>query len=203
MGKETKKAEQPAAKTATETPVVENIRESLDSASLGRKELADQALAKIKKDHDERTQNEMAKRFQKAQYKVESGLLKLRRERDIEKITKTELAQTDRLARLLMGFTVTEEVIKNAAKLEDIFDGREKINEKDKTVTVKLTDGEKTFKVGEEVPPVIDYVDYDDLYRKIPEAVRKAMSEVEKVHDTYLKKLDAKYDQYWDRSWYY
>ena len=199
MAKENKTA----AQAAEITPAVKNennIREQLDAASLGRKELADAALAKLKKDHDERTQNEMAKRFQKAQYKVEAGLLKLRRERDIADIQKKELVYTDRLARHLMGFTVTEEIIKQAAGAEDIISeekNKEVVDVKAKTIKI----GDKTYKVGNEVPPVIDYVDYDNLANKIPTEVRKQINEIEKVHSTYVDKLDAKYNQYWDHSW--
>lgn len=208
-------------KKGAEAPVVateDNIREQLDKATLGRKELADAALEKIKKDHDERTQKEMANRFQQASYQVERGLLNLRRERDIARITHAELIQRDRLARHLMGFEVTEAILKNASRdctvkiknekgeteevcsSKDIF-GKETIDEKAKTVTVLIGEEKKTFKVGEHVPPIIDYVDYDELKRKIPEATNKATRAIENEHNKYSKKLDAAYDRYWEPSW--
>jgi len=181
---------------------VDNIREQLDNASLGRTELAKAAMEKLKKDHDETTQRNMMNRFEKANYKIDSSLLKLRRERDIAKIQKEELAHVDRISRFMMGFTVTEEVIQHASGAEDIFE-KEKVDEKNKTITIKGTDGkEKTYKLGEEVPPIIDYVDYDDLLKKINDNTRKAINEVDKVHDMYTKKLRAKYDEYYDYSWY-
>lgn len=208
-------------KKSAEAPVVtteDNIREQLDKASLGRKEQADAALEKIKKDHDERTQNEMACRFEQASYQVERGLLNLRRERDIAKITHAELIQRDRLARFLMGFEVTEAVIKNASRdctvkvkndngeteevcsNKDIFN-KETVNEKDKTIIVLISEEKKTFKVGDHVPPIIDYVDYDELKRKIPDATNKATRAVEAEHNKYNKKLDAAYDRYWQPTW--
>lgn len=181
---------------------VDNIREQLDNASLGRTELAKAAMEKLKKDHDETTQRNMMNRFEKANYKIDSSLLKLRRERDIAKIQKEELSHVDRISRFMMGFTVTEEVIQHASGAEDIFE-KEKVDEKNKTITIKGTDGkEKTYKLGEEVPPIIDYVDYDDLLKKINDNTRKAINEVDKVHDMYTKKLRAKYDEYYDYSWY-
>ena len=201
--KETKVA---AEKAAPATTVVssENIRESLDNASLGSIEMAKNALEKIKKDRDEKTQKEMMVRFQKASYRVDQGYLKLRRERDIEKIQKEELVHRDRLARLLMGWTVTEEKLNQASKAEDTLFEKETIDVKAKTVTVVLPDkSKKTFKVGEEVPPVIDYVDYDTLFEKITENTRKQTQKADDEHNQYTKKLDAKYGDYWAPSWKY
>lgn len=197
-------AKEKEIKKSTDVAVasVDNIREQLDNASLGRTELAKAAMEKLKKDHDETTQRNMMNRFEKANYKIDSSLLKLRRERDIAKIQKEELSHVDRICRFMMGFTVTEEVIQHASGAEDIFE-KEKVDEKNKTITIKGTDGkEKTYKLGEEVPPVIDYVDYDDLLKKINDNTRKAINEVDKVHDGYTKKLRAKYDEYYDYSWY-
>lgn len=197
-------AKEKETKKTTDVAVasVDNIREQLDNASLGRTELAKAAMEKLKKDHDETTQRNMMSRFEKASYKIDSSLLKLRRERDIAKIQKEELAHVDRICRFMMGFTVTEEVIQHASGAEDIFE-KEKVDEKNKTITIKGTDGkEKTYKLGEEVPPIIDYVDYDDLLKKINDNTRKQISEVDKVHDSYTKKLRAKYDEYYDYSWY-
>lgn len=197
-------AKEKETKKSTDVAVasVDNIREQLDNASLGRTELAKAAMDKLKKDHDETTQRNMMNRFEKASYKIDSSLLKLRRERDIAKIQKEELSHVDRICRFMMGFTVTEEVIQHASGAEDIFE-KEKVNEKDKTITIKGADGkEKTYKLGEEVPPIIDYVDYDDLLKKINDNTRKQINEVDKVHDSYTKKLRAKYDEYYDYSWY-
>lgn len=193
-----------AVATEVQSTSAENIREQLDNASMGRVELAKAALEKISKDRDERTQQEMMVRFQKAQYRIDQGYLNLRRERDIAKITQAELAHTDRLARYLMGFEVTEEKIKHIVKTPDVIFEKETVDEKNKTVTVVLTDGEKkTFKVGEQVPPVIDYVDYDSLYTKIRDYTRKESDRIEKEHSNYTKKLQAKYGEYWNHSWYY
>lgn len=198
MGKGTEQKKPAAPAVAT----VDNIYEQLDSASLGRTELAKAAMEKLKKDHDERTQNEMMRRFEKAQYKIDQSLLKLRREREVAKVQKKELTHIDRLARMLMGFTVSEEVLQHATGAEDIFE-KEKVDEKAKTISIKgADDKEKTYKIGEEVPPIIDYVDYDELLKKINEWTRKEISEIDKVHDTYVKKLRAKYDEYYSYDWY-
>lgn len=218
MAKEEKNKKGAEETNAPVVSTVDNIREQLDKASLGNKELADAAVEKLKKDHDEHTQNEMQNRFEEASYQVERGLLNLRRERDIAKVTQAELIQRDRLSRFLMGFKVTEKVIENATRNctikfdnekgepeeicsnKDIF-GKETIDEKAKTVTIVINREKKTFKVGEDVPPVIDYVDYDELKKKIPETTRKATKRIEEEHTKYSKKLEARYDRYWQPCW--
>lgn len=198
MAKENKKTAESAAQVTT----VDNIRENLDSASMGRAELAAQALAKIKEQQDEKTKNEMKNRFQKASYYVDSELLNLRRERDIASVTKEKLCHIDRLKRHLMGFVVTKELIGITSKTADIFE-KETTDAKNETITVVISGEKKTFKVGEEVPPIIDYVDYDDLYEKIKNKMREKMNEVENTHSTYKNKLRAKYGDYWNSSWFY
>lgn len=201
MAKENKKTAENAAPVTNST--VENIYESLDSESMGRKELADSALAKIKEQQDERTKNAMMQRFQKSRYLVDRKLLNLRRERGIAKVTKEELVHVDRLSRALMGFTVTEEIIESVKNVPDSIFEKETVDAKAKTMTIVISGEKKTFKVGEEVPPTIDYVDFDTMYEKITDYVRKKTNEVEKIHDEYNKKLRAKYGEYWNSSWYY
>lgn len=203
MAKENKKV----AEASAEVKNSDNIREELDSASLGRKELADAALEKIKKERDENTQKEMMQRFQKANYKVDSVKENMVYQRDLAKISQIELTNTDRLARFLMGFTFKTDdptgKFKHAASTPDIFE-KEEIDLKAKTITVVLPSGEKkTFKDGEAVPPIIDYVDYDTLFNKISTNTKNLREAANKKHVEYVKKLDAKYGEYWNNSWRY
>lgn len=195
MAKETKKAAEAAVST------VENIYETLDNSSKGSVEISEKVCEDLQKEHDENVQRNMKIRYAHAMYNVERKLLNLRREREIAKLTKVELTHTDRLARYLMGFTVTEDHIKRAAATPDtIFDkGKETADEKKGTITI----ADKTYKVGDKVPACIDYVDFDKMSDLIPEETRKATREIDKVHGTYLDKLDAKYNKYYDRSWRY
>ena len=81
------------------------------------------------------------------------------------------------------------------------------LGEDGKTVVVPgsiTVDGkETTYKVGDNVPACIDYVDYDDYLEKIKKEIRNKCREAEEQYDKYSKKLQAKYNQYWDRSWWY
>lgn len=185
------------------TTTVDNIYEELDSASMGRKELSKAAKEKLKEDHDERTKREMMSRFEKSEYKRDQSLLKLRREREIAKIQKEELVHSDRASRFLMGFVVDETVIQHASGAADTLFEKEEVDAEKKTITIKGADGKKTtYKVGDEVPPIIDYVDFDELQKKVADNTRKKIAEVDKVHDTYTKKLRAKYDEYYNYNWY-
>lgn len=201
MAKEEKN--QKGAVSASTEVTVDNIYEQLDSASMGRRELSKAAKEKLKKDHDERTQNEMMSRFQRSEYKRDQCLLKLRRERAIAAIQKEELVHADRLSRLLMGFEVDEVVIQHASGAKDTLFEIEEVDEAKKTITIKSTDGKKaTYKVGDEVDPIIDYVTYDEWQKKIQDNTRKKIAEIDKVHDIYTKKLRAKYDEYYRYDWY-
>lgn len=194
MGKETKKA------TEVVETTVDNIREKLNNDNLASVENVEKAVEKLKKDKDERTQREIMERCQQAQHDVEDGLLSLRRQRDLSNIQKDELFHRSRLARYLMGFDITKDVIKQHAKTPSIFeDVKESVNEKDETITIN----KKTYKVGDHVEPVIDYVDYDDLKKKITENTRKLTKEAEAEHLKAVKKLDASYGDYYENSWRY
>lgn len=200
MAKETKKT--------TETAVVaKDIREELDSASVGNLELSNAVQEIVNKEKNERTQREMKERYMKASFRVDEVKENQKYQGDLTKIAKNELVQVSRLCRFMMGFVFDPEdkdqIFKHAAETPDIF-GKEEINLKDKTITVVMIGGEKkTFKAGETVPPIIDYVDYDNLYEKINENRRKLTKEADDRHRTYRKKLDAKYGEYWNSSWRY
>lgn len=184
---------------------VDNIREQLGKGTIGTVEMSELVLAEIKKEKDENTQKEMKKRYQEARYQVIYGLIKLRHERDIADIEHEELTQRDRLARYLMGFKIDFEdpKFKHAAKYADIFE-KEKVDADKKTVTIIMLDGkEKTFKDGETVPPIINYVKYDELKKEISKHSDKLMSEANKQFSTDRKNLDAEFGDYYECSWRY
>lgn len=208
-------AKEKTVEQANITPALspENIREMLDKASIGREELAGAVLAKIEEEHDETTKREMMSRCRKSQYKVASGYLSLRRQKDIERLCKKELVLVDRLNRYLMGYTVNDSNPKGtgyalfehtkAAPKDELFGKEESVDAAKKTVSIKIGEEVKTFKEGEKVPPVIDYVDYDNLYRKIRDWKSTENEKIENAHSESLKKLDANFGEYWNSSWRY
>lgn len=203
-------AEEKKNKKGAEAPsteiTVDNIRETLGKGTIGSQEMSDAVLAEINKEKNENTQREMKKRYQNARYDVLFGLIKLRHERDVQEIEHQELTQRDRLARYLMGFKFDCNDVKfrHASKLDDTLFEKEKVDFDKKTIEVVMLDGKKkTFKDGETVPPIINYVTYDELKKKIGEDSRKKMSEADKVFSTDRKNLDAEFGDYYDCSWRY
>lgn len=200
------KSNKPAASAANEMTTVENIYEVLDKGIVATDEtLPEKVKEEIKKEADERKVREMKERYQKAQYSIESGLLFMRRDKELARISLAKLTMVGRIARFMMGFTVTDEVITYAKHCADDLFKIEKVDTEAKTITITSPKDKKavTYKLGDSVPAVIDYVDYDEMYSKIKEDIRKQENEARNAHDKYEKKLQAKYGHYWCRSWYW
>ena len=194
------------AAQAVENVSVENIYESLDKAVVATDEsLPAKVMEEIKKESDENTVREMKNRYQKAQYSIDSSLLIMRRDKEKAEVSRMRLTIIDRLARLMMGFQVTKEVIANAKHHDDSLFGIEKVDAKAETITITNPKDKKatTYKIGDSVPAIIDYVDYDEMLSKVKEEVNKLCKEADKKYDTYNNKLQAKYGNYWNRSWYW
>lgn len=194
------------AAQAVENVSVENIYESLDKAVVATDEsLPAKVMEEIKKESDENTVREMKNRYQKAQYSIDSSLLIMRRDKEKAEVSRMRLTIIDRLARLMMGFQVTKEVIANAKHHDDSLFGIEKVDAKAETITITNPKDKKatTYKLGDSVPAIIDYVDYDEMLSKVKDEVNKLCREADKKYDTYNNKLQAKYGNYWNRSWYW
>lgn len=206
MAKETsKKGEE---KTLPAEVNVDNIRESLGKGILVTEQLNEEIEKEIQKEKDENTKREVKNRHLKARYHVLEGLLKLRRQRDINDVQHEELSQVDRLDRYLRGFVFdcNDKKFRHAddKKLPDTLFEKEKIDFDKKTIEIVLADGtKKTFKDGEKVPAIITYQQYDDLFKKIGTDTRKKMAKVEEDHTTSLKALDAEFGEYYANSWRY
>lgn len=197
------KDNKPAAQTA-EASTVENIYENLDKAIVASDNtLPAKVLEEIKKESDENIVREMKARFQKAQYSIESSLLGMRRDKEKAEVSRMRLTVMDRLARLMMGFVVTDEIIARAKHHDDTLFGIEKIDVKAKTISITKDGKATTYKVGDSVPAVIDYVDYDSMLEKVKKEVADLSEKADKKYDAYNKKLQAKYNNYWNRSWYW
>lgn len=207
MAKEEKNKKEETKKTSTIVDV-DNIRENLGKGVLVTTEINEEIEKEIQKEKDENTKREAKNRILKARYQVLNGLLKLRRERDIHDIQHEELSQVDRLARFLMGFVFDCSDLKfrhaDDKKLPDTLFEKEKIDFDKKTIEIVLSDGtKKTFKDGEKVPAIINYVQYDTLRKKISEDTRKKIAKADEVHKESLKALDAEFGDYYDNSWRY
>lgn len=198
------KDEKKAAQAAETNVSVENIYESLDKANVATDEsLPEKVREEIKKESNENTVREMKVRYQKANYTIESSLLGMRRDKDKAEVSRMRLTVMDRLARFMMGFQVTKEIIARAKHHDDSLFGIEKVDAKAETISITKDGKSTTYKVGDSVPAIIDYVDYDEMLEKVKKEVSKLSDEADKKYDTYNKKLQAKYNNYWNRSWYW
>lgn len=198
--------ENKGAAQAAENVSVETIYESLDKATVATDEtLPAKAKEELKKESDERTINELKRRYQKFSYLQEEGMLIMRRDKEKAKVSSMRLTVINRISRFLMGFQVTEDVITIAKHHDDSLFGIEKVDTKANTITITSPKDKKatTYKIGDNVPAVIDRVDCDDMLKKLKEEVNKRFGEVEKVYDTYSKKLHDKYGSYWGDDWYW
>lgn len=198
--------ENKGAAQAAENVSIENIYESLDKATVATDEtLPAKAKEELKKESDERTIDELKRRYQKFSYLQEEGMLIMRRDKEKAKVSSMRLTVINRISRFLMGFQVTEEVITIAKHHDDSLFGIEKVDAKANTITITNPKDKKatTYKIGDNVPAVIDRVDCDDMLKKLKEEVNKRFAEVEKVYDTYSKKLRDKYGYYWGDDWYW
>lgn len=193
--KENKKAA--AAQTAPVAVDENNVMDLINKQNLADTSLGDEILAEIQKEKDDKKKEEMKTRFLKADFGVKKSLLSLRNTRRLEEISRYEITQAGRLARLLIGFTVTEETLRYAKAHKDDILEKETFNEKDQTITIDKT----TYKLGDKVPGIVDVVDYDKGVDKLRETLRKKRNEADSIFDDELNKLRTAYGNYYDYSW--
>lgn len=184
-----------------ETPVVnaENVMEVINKGNLAEVSLGEEVEAEIQKEKDERKKREIKSRYLRADYSIKKSLVDLRHTKRLMEISKYEMAQVGRIARLLKGFTVDETTLQYAKAFEDDILKKEVVDAKAGTITI----GETTYKSGDKVPGQIDIVDYDKAIVKIGDILRNKRHEENKLHGEELNKLDAAYGEYWSRDWRY
>lgn len=203
MAKETKNAAAEAAKKVATVANETNVLEVIDKGLVADTEVGESVYAEIQKEQDKETARQMMSRAKESMFSEEQGLLSVRKNRAEEKLALEKLTIKSRLRRWMCGFVVTEEIIKQSAKIKDDLFNKEEVNEKDKTMTILLKDGKtkQTFKIGEKVDPIIDYVDFDIMQPKARDYFKKKHDAVEAEFRTYTSKLQARYGDYWRCSW--
>ena len=199
MAKETKKEEKKATPVAT----VDNIEEVINAGTKVSPDLGKEVLDLIEKEKNDEIKYQMKQRIYYTRYNVDRKLLALRTERKKAESKKIDLGIASRMARLLSGYDVTEEIIKYAVTTKDDLFKIEEANEKDKTITITSpTDGSKTtYKVGEHIPSVIDIVDFDEMKHKLNDDSAKRFREIDNEHDKLEKKNQLRYGEYYNNSW--
>lgn len=192
-------------KTAPVAPAAaeDELSNILDNQAISAEQSAN-VKALIEKETNEQKAREVKIRFEKAIYRIEEAVLQRRRDREYgDKVTLFKVRQMTRMARFLMGGVVDDKTLEYAQTPDTIWQ-RESVDKKAETITLVLNkeSGEKkTFKKGEELPAIVDSVDFDMMYDELQKELRKRSDEVAKEHELRIKKLELRHGEYFDRSW--
>ena len=106
------------------------------------------------------------------------------------------------------GFTVTDIIVDEFARTKDDILELETLDEKKKILTIQMPVGEgkreaKEFKVGDVVPPVISYIEFDTAVEKLEKKLREKRNEIEKKHEEEVKTIKQAAGEYYCSDWSY
>ena len=200
MAKETKNA-----KNAVPTAPVkdEELEKVLNNQALTEVQ-SNNMIELIKKEHDENAQKQVKMRIEKAIYRVEEGVLQRKKDRRIaDEISLYKTRQLTRMVRFLAGGVVDDNTIEFAQTPDNIWE-RETLDKEAESITLvidKASGEKKTFKKGENLPAIIDPVDFDEMYSQLDKELRKRREAIEEEYSRLLKKLELRHGEYYDRSW--
>jgi len=203
MGKEKNNEKKPAILTA------DNVIEEAKKGNTLTPALKEKMEAEIKEEKDKQIVYEVKRRYAKIGYNVGIGLVNLRKMRAYADISLYNMRQQGRLQRFLCGFEVTEQVITEYAKTPDDVLGLETLDEKKSVLKIKILkeDGksreEKEFKIGDTVPAVIDFTEFDKGLIKLDENLKKKMTEVNESHKEETQVIQQAAGEYWRSDWAY
>lgn len=187
------KAKENAAPASQENNVVKDVMEEVKASNLIGDDLKQRALEEIQKTQDEKKIREIKEIVMKCSYRRELSLIKTRHQKKRkEAIALYQTRQLTRIERLYTGTTVDEKTLEYAKTPDDILN-IEKLNEKDKTLTVTVDGKSTTYKVGDKMPGVITYIQADEMFNKIASNVRKMESEADSALNKDIRELDNKY----------
>lgn len=203
-----------AKNNKNEAPVVltpENVVEQVKAGNRMTPELKKLLDEQKQKEKDEKIIRETARRIEFIGFKFNSGLIEMKKMRLMDDLALYNTRQQGRLMRFLTGFVVTEQIVKEfAAKTKDDVLQLEKV-EKDTLIILmpetdkdgKTTRKETTFKIGDEVPAVIDYNEFDDGLEKLQKNLRTRQEEIEKQYNEDMLVIKKAAGEYWRDDWMY
>ena len=200
------------AKKDEKKPVVitaDNVIEEAKKGNTLTPELKEKMDQELKEENDKKILVEVKRRYAKIAYNVGIGLVNLRKMRAFENAALYNMRQQGRLQRFLCGFEVTEQVINEFAKTPDNVLELESQDEKKNILKVKIlkedgkTREEKEFKVGDTVPAVIDFTEFDKGLVKLEENLKKLITEANNSHVEETKIIQQAAGEYWRSDWAY
>lgn len=195
-------------KNESSVMTVENVVENARKGKIMSVDLKKKMDEELQKENDEKIISEVKCRHTKIAYLVGTGLINVRKMRGYEANALYNVRQQGRLQRFLCGFTVTEQIVNEFAKTPDDILELETFDEKKKTLTIKIPkDGksreEKVFNIGDEVPPVIDYIQFDEAIDKLREKLNERTKEVDNTYSKEILELRKAAGEYWSYDWQY
>jgi hypothetical protein len=198
----------------TQEPVVltpDNIVEQRKAGNILTPELRKKMEEDNKKEKDEKIIRETNRRISYIGFKHDSGLIELKKMRAMDDLALYNTRQQGRLMRFITGFTLTDQVLHEyAEKTADDVLQLEKV-EKDTLVLLvpesdkngKVTRKETKFKVGDDVPAIIDYNEFDDGLEKLQKNLRERQEKIEKQYNEDMLVIKKAAGEYWRDDWMY
>lgn len=185
----------------------ENVVEQAKLGNTMSLELKEKMEAQLKESKEKQQIGEISMRYQKVAYRINKGLVDLRRSKKQHEIALYNVRQQGRLSRFLTGFTVTEIILNEYAKTEDDVLKLESLKDGALVIKVLKDDGksreEKSFKLGDNVPAIIDIVDFDEGVSILAKNLRKRIEEADAEHTKNVKVIEAATGDYWNNDWRY
>jgi hypothetical protein len=189
----------------------ENVVEQVKAGNRMTPELKKLMDEKNKKEKDEKIIRETNRRIEFIGFKFNSGLVELKKMRAMDDLALYNTRQQGRLMRFLTGFVATEQIINEfAAKtvddvlcLENVKDGKLIILVPETDKDGKTVHKETTFKVGDEVPAIIDYNEFDDGLDKLQKNLRERQEKIEKQYNEDMLVIKKAAGEYWRDDWMY
>lgn len=192
-------------------PVVLTEDNIIDNAKAGQIMTSEQQAMlqkELKDEKDKLVIQETKRRHTKIAYVRGMSLVHKRKSSDYNKMSTYNIRQLGRLERFLLGFTVTDIIVDEFARTPDDILELEKLDEKKKvlTILVPTADGkreEKEFKVGDVVPPVISYIDFDKGIEKLDKKLKEERTRIENKHVEEVNIIKQAAGDYWCSDWQY
>lgn len=188
---------------------VDNVVEEAKKGNTLTTDLRQKMEEELKDEKDKRIIREVKARYAKIAYNVGIGLVNVRKMDAIREVALYNIRQQGRLQRLLCGFEVTEQIVNEFAKTPDDILELEIRDEKKNTLKIKIlkedgkTREEKEFKIGDSVPAVIDFSEFDKALLKVESNLKKKMVEVEEKFKDEIKVIQQAAGEYWRSDWAY
>lgn len=202
MAKENKKETTPVVLTQ------ENVVEQAKAGNIMTADMVNKMNEELKDEKDKQIIAETKRRFTKIAYVRGMSLVHKRKSSDYDNMSTYNIRQLGRLERFLCGFTVTDIIVDEFARTKDDILELETLDEKKKILTIQMPVGEgkreaKEFKVGDVVPPVISYIEFDTAVEKLEKKLREKRNEIEKKHEEEVKTIKQAAGEYYCSDWSY